>query len=245
MGQSLRPSKNFALDRAGKVATKRPMTFDAFRTIDTWVFDLDHTLYPASNDLFSQIEIRMRDFVANFLGVSLTKADELRAQYWASHGTTLAGMMDIHAMPPEEFLIDVHDIDFSVLTRSNNLANLINQLPGRKIIYTNGTAPYAEQVVAARGLSGCFEAIYGVEHANYHPKPQAQAFHTVFDLANVTPKTAAMFEDDPRNLKVPKQLGMQTVLIGPNKLSQDHITFQSPDLEEFLQHLVAACFAKP
>ena len=95
----------------------------------------------------------MRYFVSDYLGVGLDQADILRAEYWRTHGTTLAGMMDMHGMPPKAFLHYVHDINFSVLSESPRLAKLIKSLPGRKIVYTNGTEPYAREVLRARGLN--------------------------------------------------------------------------------------------
>lgn len=219
------------------------MNFNTFSHINTWIFDLDNTLYSPEVRLFDQIEEKMRIFVANFLSVSLEDADLLRAQYWHSHGTTLAGMMEMHAMPPDVFLSDVHDIDFSVLTHSRPLAELIAALPGRKIVYTNGSEPYARRVLAARGLEQEFESVYGIEHASYRPKPRAEAFHEVFARANVTPHSAVMFEDDPRNLEVPAGLGMRTVLISPDLIFPDYIDMAHSDLETLLSHLVAACFS--
>ncbi len=219
------------------------MKFDEFRHIDTWIFDLDNTLYPPEVRLFDQIEEKMRGFIANFLSVSLEDADLLRAQYWRSHGSTLAGMMEMHAMPPDVFLSDVHDIDFSVLTHSRPLAELIAALPGRKIVYTNGTEPYARRVLAARGLEQEFESVYGIEHASYQPKPRAEAFHEVFARAKVIPDTAAMFEDDPRNLEVPAHLGLKTIFISPDLIFPDYVDMAHSDLETFLSHLVEACFS--
>ena len=219
------------------------MKFNEFHHIDTWVFDLDNTLYPPEVRLFDQIEQKMRCFVADFLNVSLAEADILRAQYWISHGTTLAGMMENHAMQPDEFLSNVHDIDFSILPKSQNLAQLISALPGRKIVYTNGTEPYARRVLRARGLEQEFEAVYGIEHASYQPKPQAKAFYEVFARAKVTPGTAAMFEDDPRNLEVPAHLGLKTIFISPDLIFPDYVDMAHSDLETFLSHLVASCFS--
>ena len=219
------------------------MKFNEFNHIDTWIFDLDNTLYPPEVRLFDQIEQKMRCFVADFLNVSLAEADILRAQYWISHGTTLAGMMENHAMPPDEFLSNVHEIDFSILPQSQNLAQLISALPGRKIVYTNGTEPYARRVLRARGLEQEFESVYGIEHASYQPKPRAEAFHQVFARAKLTPDTAAMFEDDPRNLVVPAHLGLKTILISQELISADYVDIVHSDLETFLTHLVAACFS--
>jgi putative hydrolase of the HAD superfamily len=193
--------------------------------------------------LFDQIEEKMRVFVANFPSVSLEDADLLRAQYWRSHGTTVAGMMEMHAIPPHEFLRDVHDIDFSVLTHSRPLAQLITTLPGRKIVYTNGTKPYAWRVLEARGLEQEFESVYGIEYASYQPKPRAAAFHKIFTRTNVTPYSAAMFEDDPHNLEVPAGLGMRTIFISPDLIFLDYINMAHSDLETLLLQLVAACFS--
>jgi putative hydrolase of the HAD superfamily len=206
-----------------------------FSHVDTWVFDLDHTLYPPHMTLFDQIEVRMTAYVMDALGVDRERADYLRGHYWRTHGTTLAGLMREHNVDPAPYLTDVHDIDFTVLLPDPDLRHAISTLPGRKIVYTNGCEPYARNVLAARGLSGLFDAVYGVEHADFHPKPDAAAFEKVFTLGGVTPKTAAMFEDDPRNLSVPHSLGMRTVHVAPEPLPQPHIEHHTDDLSAFLR----------
>lgn len=139
------------------------MPADDFEHVRAWVFDLDNTLYPPAVRLFDQIEVRMTAYVMETLKVSHAEADRLRKHYWHTHGTTLAGLMREHGIDPLPFLKDVHDISFDELSPDVDLAARIDTLPGRKIVYTNGCAPYAERVLAARGLSGKFDAIYGVE----------------------------------------------------------------------------------
>lgn len=209
-----------------------------FAHITTWVFDLDHTLYPPSVRLFDQIETKMVDYVQTFLNVDRQTANELRSKYWASHGTTLAGLMDIHGMDPHEFLEVVHDIDFSVLPKAPQLSELISKLPGRKLIYTNGTAPYARNVLTARGLLDHFADIYGVEDAEFRPKPERHAFETVFAKAGFDPQNAAMFEDDPRNLEVPKAMGMRTILVAPHPIPKPYIDHHTNPLEDILSQVV-------
>ena len=210
----------------------------AFARVTTWVFDLDNTLYPPHMRLFDQIEVRMTDWVMQALQVDRARADHLRAHYWATYGTTLAGLMTEHGIDPGPYLTEVHDIDFSILTPDPALSDAIAALPGRKIVYTNGCQPYAEKVIAARGLGGRFDAIYGVEHARFHPKPAAEAFATVFGLDGLDPATAAMFEDDSRNLLVPHALGMQTVHVAPAAEPAPHIHHHTDDLAGFLARLV-------
>ena len=208
-----------------------------FSHVTTWVFDLDNTLYPPHMRLFDQIEVRMTDWVMQALKVDRARADHLRAYYWATYGTTLAGLLREHGIDPGPYLNEVHDIDFSVLAPDPALARSIAALPGRKIIYTNACAPYAEKVLAARGLGGLFDAIYGVEHAAFHPKPDAQAFATVFARDGLDPTRGAMFEDDSRNLAVPHQLGMKTVHVAPAPEPADHIHHHTTDLAAFLARL--------
>lgn len=208
-----------------------------FSHVTTWVFDLDNTLYPPSQGLFDQIEVKMTDWVMEALGVDRDRADHLRRHYWQEYGTTLAGLMAEHDLDPVPYLEAVHDISFAPLKPDAALAANIAELPGRRIIFTNATAPYAERVLEARGLSGLFDAIYGVEHAGMHPKPNRQAFETVFAADGFDPLAAAMFEDDPRNLAVPHAMGMQTVHVAPTPQPADHIHHHTADLTDFLSQL--------
>ncbi len=205
-----------------------------FDHVTTWVFDLDHTLYPPDMALFDQINVKMTAYVMEALGVDRAEADRLRHRYWRDHGTTLAGLMDNHGVDPGPYLHEVHQIDFSVLAPDAELAARLRALPGRRIVYTNGTAPYAEQVIAARGLSGLFDAVYGVEHAGLRPKPERVAFERVFARDGLDPTRAAMFEDDPRNLAAPHEMGLRTVHVAPDPAPADHIHHHTDDLGAFL-----------
>ena len=208
-----------------------------FAHVDTWVFALDNTLYPPAARLFDQIEVRMTAYVMDALRVPRAEADRLRADYWRLYGTTLAGLMHEHGLDPVPYLEDVHDISLDHLDPDPALASALAALPGRRVVYTNGSAPYAERVLSARGLSGAFHAIYGVEHAGYRPKPNRDAFETVFTAAEIDPRRAAMFEDDPRNLAAPHAMGMRTVHVAPEAEPADHIHHHTDDLAAFLAKL--------
>lgn len=208
-----------------------------FSHVSAWVFDLDNTLYPPQFRLFDQIEVRMTAWVMRALGVGKTEADRLRQHYWDTYGTTLAGLMREHNIDPAPYLTDVHDIDFTLLPRDPDLAARIRALPGRRIVYTNACEPYAHRVLEARGLTGLFDAVYGVEHAGFRPKPEAAAFETIFAQDGLDPTTAAMFEDDPRNLSAPHAMGMRTVHVAPKPIKARHIDHHTADLTQFLAKL--------
>jgi len=210
----------------------------AFSHVRVWVFDLDNTLYPPSAQLFSQIEVLMTRYVMQTLGVDRAQADHLRDQYWKDYGTTLAGLMHEHGVDPGPYLTEVHDISLDHLQADPRLRAGIEGLPGRKVIYTNGPEIHARRVTEACGLAGIFDAVYGVEHADFRPKPERAAFERIFALDGLDPTTAAMFEDDARNLIVPHALGMKTVHVSPTSPPDaPHIQHRTRDLAGFLSHL--------
>ncbi|WP_171207704.1 MULTISPECIES: pyrimidine 5'-nucleotidase [unclassified Ruegeria] len=213
------------------------MVKPAFSHVTQWVFDLDNTLYPPHMRLFDQIEVLMTDYVVQAIGVDRPEADRLRSHYWREYGTTLAGLMAEHDLDPDPYLHAVHQVDMSHMEPDTTLAGHIRALPGRRIVYTNGSAPYAERVLAARGLDGLFDAIYGVEHAGYRPKPEKAAFEAIFAQDGIEAQKAAMFEDDPRNLAAPHQMGMRTVHVAPDPHEADHIHHHTDDLTAFLGRL--------
>ncbi|MTH78823.1 pyrimidine 5'-nucleotidase [Paracoccus aestuariivivens] len=217
-----------------------------FNHVTTWIFDLDNTLYAPEMRLFDQIEKRMNAYVMRELHMSEPEASNLRQAYWRLHGTTLSGLMAEHSIDPMPYLREVHDIDLTHLTPSPDLAALITDLPGRKIIHTNGDTEYAARVLAARGLN-IFDEIHGIDTTEFHPKPDPRAYAAVMQRSGFDPATAAMFEDDPRNLEVPHSLGMRTVLVGAGRHGPDqlipefdhgaHVHHRTMDLTAFLHSL--------
>lgn len=208
-----------------------------FDHVDTWVFDLDNTLYPPSADLFGQMDARFSAYVAQLTGLDQARALDLCRRYWDDYGSTLLGLIENHDIDPHHFLADVHDIDISHLQEDTALIAAINALPGRKIVFTNGSKNHAKRVLAARGLTRQFDAVYGVEHADFQAKPGHDAFSRVFGIDGLTPSKAAMFEDEPRNLAVPHALGMRTVHVHETPDPAPHIHHHTDHLSDFLSQL--------
>ncbi len=222
-----------------------------FENITEWVFDLDNTLYPHHVDLFAQIDKNMTAYVAALLQVLPAEAKRIQKQYYHEHGTTLQGLMLHHDADPTAFLDAAHAIDYSVVPKNEALGDAIRALPGRKFIFTNGTVAHAEDTARQLGILDHFDDIFDIVAADYVPKPAGSTYDKFMALNRVETKQAAMFEDLPRNLQVPKALGMKTVLLVPQDmagtvmerwevLSEDdhHIDYVSDDLTAFLQALV-------
>ena len=186
----------------------------AFAHVETWAFDLDNTLYPADCNLFAQIDKRMGEFIMHCLDLPLEQAQRLRETYYYEHGTTLAGLVRLNGVSPQDFLDYVHDIDLSAVLPSPALAAALASLPGRKFIFTNGSRKHAEAVAERLGVSGQFDDICDI-HAldDIYPKPMREAYERFASAHRVVPHRAAMFDDLPHNLETAHALGMTTVLV--------------------------------
>ncbi|MGI9462779.1 MAG: pyrimidine 5'-nucleotidase [Aestuariivirgaceae bacterium] len=185
----------------------------SFEHVETWVFDLDNTLYQARHRLFDQIDERMGSFIASRFSVDRAEARRIQKDYFYRYGTTLRGLMSEHGVKPNEFLDFVHNIDHSVLPADEVLAAALDKLEGRKLIFTNGTVAHAESVLRATGIAGRFDDIFDIEASDYEPKPAAEPYRKFIAETGFDPNSAAMFEDIARNLEVPHELGMVTVLV--------------------------------
>ena len=184
----------------------------------------------------------MSNYIMNLLDVDKIVADKMRAEYWEKYGTSLAGLMQNYKIDPDDFLKIVHDIDFSVLSKDLNLLNTLNNLPGRKLVYTNGTVPYAREVLKYRGLIDVFDEIYGIEDATYIPKPFPEAFEIIFSKANILHNRSAMFEDEVRNLEVPFKLGLKTILVSDVQSNKKYVDYTVKCLSDFLRQITSSSF---
>jgi putative hydrolase of the HAD superfamily len=223
-----------------------------FGAVETWVFDLDNTLYPHHLNLWEQVDIRIRDYIAGFLKITHDEAFRLQKDYYRRYGTSLRGLMEEHGLEPDEFLDIVHQIDYSPLTPNPALGEAIARLPGRKLILTNGTRRHAETVMQKLEIAERFEDIFDIAAAELEPKPRPLVYDRFLVRHNVDPGKAAIFEDLARNLEVPHALGMTTVLVAPagaravlreewelagrDAAHVDHVT---DDLSSFLRAIAA------
>ena len=193
-----------------------------FGRIDAWVFDLDNTLYPSDSDLWPNIDKRITLFLMARFGLDGLSARALQKHYYQRHGTTLRGLIDENLVDPHEFLAFVHDIDRSTLRPDPRLAEQIAALPGRKLIFTNGSRDHALRTAAQLGMADVFDDVFDIVAANLVPKPAAAAYAAFFDKHGVDPARAAMFEDIAGNLTIPHALGMTTVHVLARLDQTDH-----------------------
>ncbi|MBM3510696.1 MAG: pyrimidine 5'-nucleotidase [Alphaproteobacteria bacterium] len=213
--------------------------------VETWLFDLDNTLYPASSAIFGAVTARMTAFVAARVGVALEAAAALRRRYVADHGSTLRGLMVEHGVAPDDFLADVHDVDIDHMGRDETLDRAIGRLGGRKLIFTSATVAHAERILARRGLRHHFDAIFDIAAADYVPKPAPTTYARLIARYGVVPHAAAMIDDVADNLAPAAKLGMVTVWVpetdalAHTHADRDHVHHVAPDLTRWLVELTA------
>ena len=196
--------------------TDAPARSRAFTHVDTWVFDLDNTLYPHHVNLWQQVDARIGAYIGNFLKVDAVEARRIQKDYYKRYGTSMRGMMTEHGISADDYLAYVHEIDHSPLEANPAMGEAIARLPGRKLILTNGSTDHAGKVLARLGFPEHFEAVFDIIAADLEPKPAPRTYQRFLDLHRVDPARSAMFEDLARNLVVPHDLGMTTVLVVPD-----------------------------
>lgn len=216
---------------------------DPFDGVETWLFDLDNTLYPASAALMAQVTERMSLYIAELLALDVAAAAALRTQYFREYGTTLRGLMTCHAIDPEAYLDYVHDIDLSAVAADARLAAALARLPGRKIIFTNASTTHATRVLERLRLADHFECIFDIGCADYQPKPDRRTYERLLAAHAVDPARAVMVEDIARNLVPAAELGMTTVWLRSDVAwasegAGDHIDVVIDDLAAWLESLV-------
>ena len=213
---------------------------------EAWIFDLDNTLYPASCNLFAQVDARIGAFIADRLGIDGDEAYRLQKHYFRTYGTSLRGLMLHHAVEPRAFLDFVHEIDVTPVRPDPMLDGALARLSGRKVIFTNGSVKHAENVMARLGVARHFDAIFDIVAADYFPKPEPFVYDVMVRRHWIDPRRAVMIEDLPKNLAPAHAMGMTTVLVrtdadwAQDGVDGDHIDHVTDHLARWLDGVSVA-----
>ena len=208
----------------------------------TWIFDLDNTLYSADSGIFQQVSDLMGKFVSKHLNMDISEAKKIQSKYYKQHGTTLRGMMDNHGVDPDEFLEEVHNLDYSIVGPNYKLNEALDKLKGRKIIYTNANQKHVDNVLLRLELTNKFDEIYDIKMASYIPKPAIEPYKKLIEKFNIDPQYSIMFDDIAKNLVPAKNVGFTSVWIDHGyenfsddiKSSEKYLDYKTKDLSLFL-----------
>ena len=213
--------------------------------INTWIFDLDNTLYSADSGIFQQVHKLMGEFISKNLKMDMIEAKKLQSKYYKQHGTTLRGLMDNHGVEPDYFLDEVHKLDYSIVGPDEILNKELEKIQGRKIIYTNANKKHVVDVLERINLANFFDEIFDIKMANYIPKPEIKPYEQIIDIFNINPSSSAMFDDIAKNLVPAKKVGFTPVWVDAGyenfsddiQASKDYLDYSTRNLSSFLKDI--------
>ena len=213
--------------------------------INTWIFDLDNTLYSADSGIFQQVHRLMGEFISKNLKMDMVEAKKLQSKYYKQHGTTLRGLMDNHGVEPDYFLDEVHKLDYSIVGPDEILNKELEKIQGRKIIYTNANKKHVVDVLERINLANFFDEIFDIKMANYIPKPEIRPYEQIIDIFNINPSSSAMFDDIAKNLVPAKKVGFTPVWVDAGyenfsddiQASKDYLDYSTRNLSSFLKDI--------
>jgi putative hydrolase of the HAD superfamily len=212
--------------------------------VESWIFDLDNSLYPHSCNLFELVDRRMTDYVGRLLGLKADEALRVQKTLYHHHGTTLAGLMASHGVDPHEFLGFVHDIDLARLAADPALVAALDRLPGRKFVFTNADEAYARRVLDRLGLANAFDGLHDIHAMAYLPKPDPASYRALCERYGIEPARALFADDLVRNLQPAKALGMTTLWVdngseqGPGAPAPDFVDHRAGDIARWLGEML-------
>lgn len=230
-------------DTPRELPSDPPAPVELLSTVDTWLFDMDNCLYPASANLFQQVDTRMRHYIMRLFDLDSAAAHQMQKQYFHSFGTTLSGLMREHGVDPYAFLDYVHDLDFSVLTPDPRLRAALLALPGRRIVFTNGDRKYATRVLGKLGILDAFVAIHDIHAMAYEPKPHAPSYDGIIATFGLDARRTFFADDMAHNLPPARARGMTTLWVnngserGAHGYQKQAISHETADLGRWLADL--------
>jgi putative hydrolase of the HAD superfamily len=180
-----------------------------------WIFDLDNTLHNATPHIFPHINRSMTAYLQEHLQMDEEAANALRVEYWQRYGATLTGLMKHHGTDPDHFLWHTHQFPElpKMVLREPRLRQMLKQLPGRKVVFSNAPEQYALAVLKLLRIDDLFADVFAIEQSRYRPKPQLSGFQRLLRKHRLHAHQCVMVEDSAENLLAAKRLGMKTVWV--------------------------------
>ncbi|HVY12425.1 MAG TPA: pyrimidine 5'-nucleotidase [Alphaproteobacteria bacterium] len=176
-----------------------------------WIFDLDNTLYSPHSDIFPQIHRRMSEFIMQRFSMDEEAAGKQREDYFYRYGTTMRGLMAEHKVDPIDFMNFVHDVDLSAVAPEPRLARALENLPGRKLVFTNADRRHAKRILDHLNLTALFPDIFDIADGNYLCKPETAPYEALLQRYGLNAADCCMVEDMEANLRPAAALGMRTL----------------------------------
>ena len=135
----------------------------------------------------------------------------------------------------------MHDIDYDFLKEDPKLNEQIQNLPGEKIIFTNGSRKHAERVIERLGVEKNFQKIFDIADCDFIPKPEIEPYQKLVKTFNIRCDQSIFIEDIAKNLEPAHKMGMKTAWIENDDpyckkgFDGNHVHYTVKNLTEFLR----------
>ena len=215
-------------------------------SFENWIFDLDNTIYDIKSGLFVKISERITEYIMEVLSFTMEEANFVRSNMYKKYGLTLTGLMREYEIDPDEYLDFIHDVTHPELKCEKQLQKSLNNLSGRKFIYTNASQSHAKKILSAMGLEAEFEKILDIKATQYVPKPDPKSYDIMlksFGILSDQIENSIFIEDTAKNLKPAKLLGLKTVWmenernIEDYKKNSEYVDYTYSDIKSFLNDI--------
>lgn len=116
-------------------------------------------------------------------------------------------------------------ISYKQLNKATKLRILINNLPGKKVLFTNGNGPHAKMCLKSMGLTNLFDFIIHRDLIQ-DLKPNITSYQKMITLCNIKRNDQCIFfEDTVINLIESKRFNWITVFISPYMINNKNIDY--------------------
>lgn len=191
-----------------------------------YIFDIDKTLYPPMD--FPKVSSRKTLYLEYLvsIGHNHEEAEKVINEYSTKYGKILKGLLINHDISDELYnTFTSYDPEkYSILTLDSEGVEILKNLDGLKICFTNAGVRHSENILRRLGLISYIDYVFhcDLEFRALIIKPEEDAYRLVENFLGVTNKAKIHFFDDKiENISASIALGWNGYHVNENESYKD------------------------
>lgn len=209
------------------------------------LWDLDNTLYQESEALHDAFDHAIaRAAIEHGASLTVEEAMAVAKRSFLEHGYGGRVFIDTMGIDPRKLHFSLHPlVDEKIIIVHEGLAGDIRSLSLHHVVVTHGARDWALRVLAHLGLTPLFphDRVHTLEDFDFHKKGVSRVpFETGLASLGLQPDEAIVIEDQERNLRIPHEMGMGTVLLDygrRDRKAADFVDLVCHDVHDFIRHI--------
>ncbi len=203
-----------------------------------WLFDYDLTLYGAEERyVIDTLDHRISLFVQKTMGGDFESAHKIRTDYLERFGTTLAGLMAMNQVDPDEFFDFIHQPEYLTFPKkAPEKLELLQSLKGSRFVFTNGRRDWSEAGMDHMGIRSAIDGVLDLKQLDWVGKPHDSAYEKAEEWLGKRTQIV-LLEDSLRNLEPAHRRGWTTVFVNPSADVPDWVDFHIPHILDLVRIL--------